>query len=221
IEAFKMREQQAKRYDRMLLNNWYDEDHYYYLDSAPAQILYRAVANILQNLGCKSILDVGCHHGNLVPYLKRHALQRYVGIDLCDRAIETARKRYQGDCKIDFLNDDWHSLAMVRNYGKFDGIYFGGVLFYIQEPKCAFLSEFLRATEAEIFAIQELANTDLSSIRNQFHCLSEKYFYLDFEFPRKSWGPEWRKEFDWNEHWDSTVLKERQLLTFSASQVDQ
>lgn len=216
-----MQRRHVKLYDRTLLNKWYDEDHYYYLDSKPAQMLYRSVAYMLHDFGCKSILDVGCHHGNLVPYLQRHALERYVGIDLCGRAIETARKRYQDDCRVEFLNDDWHSLATVENCGKFDGIYFGGVLFYVPEPKYSFLADFLRVTKAEIFVIQELANTDLSSIRNQFRCLAEKYFYLDFEFPRKSWGPDWRQEFDWNEHWDNTVLKERQLLTFSAPEVDQ
>jgi SAM-dependent methyltransferase len=191
-----MQAQRAKPYDRALLNKWYDEDHYYYLDSAPAQMLYKSVAKTLNDLGCKSILDVGCHHGNLVPYLRRQVLERYVGVDLCDRAIETAKEKYQGDCRIRFLNDNWSNVGILEGLGKFDGIYFGGVLFYIPEPRCSFISTFLRVTDARVFIVQDLANIDLSSIRSQFRCLAEKYFYLDFEFTRKSWGLDWRREFD-------------------------
>ncbi len=207
----------SSNYTRSRYNKWYDEDHYYYLDSEAAQILYRSVAGIFCQQDCKSLLDVGCHHGSLVPHLKKDSLEKYVGIDISDRAIEEALRKYQDNKKVHFFREEWSDFEKIKHHGKFDCIYFGGVFFYIPDPKIGFLRSFLSLTGTKIFVVQDLANTDLSSIMNEFTCLSEKYFYLDFDFPKKSWGPDWREKFGWNEDWDSNILKERQLLTFSAN----
>lgn len=128
---------------RVRYNDWYDDDHYYYLDSEPAQILYKSVAEIVHKNECSSLLDVGCHHGNLVPYLDEKLVKKYVGIDISDQAIENARSKFGQRKSIKFCQEEWSNFDKIKKFDEFDALYFGGVFFYIPEPKIEFIYQFL------------------------------------------------------------------------------
>jgi SAM-dependent methyltransferase len=65
-------------------------------DYRSAALRYRAItANI--TLGNKSIVDIGCGRGDLLPYLYDKSDNfKYLGVDVNNKFIEIAKKRYEG-----------------------------------------------------------------------------------------------------------------------------
>ncbi|ESX71817.1 class I SAM-dependent methyltransferase [Mesorhizobium sp. LSHC414A00] len=197
------------------LNRWYDEGHYYYLDSDEARILYMHAGKIISDSNCKKVLDIGAHHGNVVPHLNHETLEKYLGVDICSRAVEEGAKRYSSDRRIHFSVVDWNDVDKIGNLGAFDALYLSGVLFYIPEPKDDFIESMVRATGARLVVIQDLAITDLTSIRQAREAFYDQGYFIDFDFPPIEWGSEWRERFEWNKDWSVNILKERTLLAFN------
>lgn len=74
-----------------------------------------------------AILDIGCGTGNSKQLYERHA-DRYVGVDLANRAIDIARRR--------FPTDEWHvadACALPFRDGTFDVVAFSSVLHHIPD----------------------------------------------------------------------------------------
>lgn len=110
-------------------NKRYQWGAFAYLDAEGADELCQDVAKTIDQLGARSVLDVGCWHGNLLRHLK--GLERYVGLDASTLAIDQARMievafqtSFQAGCLEELPVQDRH----------FDAIYFGGCLGYTENP---------------------------------------------------------------------------------------
>ena len=55
----------------------------------------------------KTILDVGCGLGDLIPYLERHADGdfKYIGIDIAEKLIDNATSIYGGEGRVFYVGD--------------------------------------------------------------------------------------------------------------------
>lgn len=92
--------------------------------SAPyrQQSRFNAVLDMLQPIGIKSCLDVGCGLGDFLPQLKaRHpeSLEKYVGIDIVDAFTEEATKRHYnmtGMKSVDFMQGSIFDLAPSKQW---------------------------------------------------------------------------------------------------------
>jgi 2-polyprenyl-3-methyl-5-hydroxy-6-metoxy-1,4-benzoquinol methylase len=85
----------------------------------------------------KSILDVGCGDGQLIDWVCRDNVQRYVGVDLSKVALEQARLAVTTQQCLARGIDVRFEAADGMTYSpdqKFDAIVFNEVLYYAPEP---------------------------------------------------------------------------------------
>lgn len=78
----------------------------------------------------KSILELGSSEGIGACILADNK-NKYLGIDLDEESIETAKKNYSDYCEIQFLYDDF----LNKSYGKFDSIVSLDVIEHISKRK--------------------------------------------------------------------------------------
>lgn len=187
------------------LNALYRSGHYAYLSSESTSILYKTVAEAFAHNGCRRILDVGCYNGVLLSQIGEDDLDRYLGFDLCSEAVEEARSKFGSRGGVDFLNCSWNDLTPLENIGEFDGVYFGGVLYYIDD-KVKFVTDIIERTNAKLFVIQDLATTNTRSLMTKFPCVSRYKYRVEIEVP----------EEEWDDDWDANTIKSRQIVVFRA-----
>lgn len=107
----------------------YSEGHWEYLTSLAEMPRYAIIAGFTKFLQpLESILDVGCGSGQLVDWVYRDDVQRYVGIDLSKVAVEEASR---ANAQAQFEVAD--ASTYVPNQ-KFDVIIFNEVLYYSSKP---------------------------------------------------------------------------------------
>jgi len=142
--------------------NWnlkHDQKYYYYLQSPQFRQVYQYAANEMMQKGVQSILDVGCWTGMLAhALLSMNYLGTYLGTDISNKAIAEASYRYRGQDSYSFKE---HDFRLKPTEGTFDGMYFGGIFYYI-EDKSEFLDKHLSAHDPSVVVIQDLITTDLS-----------------------------------------------------------
>jgi len=144
-----------------VLNDLYDRGYYDYFYSPDFVRVYEFIASNL--LLCGNVLDVGCWTGMLADALEdRGYTGKYTGVDLCGKAIDEFRGK-QHSFEKTLLNQSWD----VDIAGEFDGVYLGGVLYYIDD-KQSFIDRYGKA----LIIIQDIEMTDLSAIKS-----SSKYIF--------------------------------------------
>jgi len=80
-----------------------------------------------------SILEIGCGEGHLAHRLCPTKFKEYVGVDISEEAIKTAKKNAENNCSF-FCEDAWDFIPKQ----KFDIIIFNECLIYIDKPKDLF-----------------------------------------------------------------------------------
>jgi len=165
------------------LKQWYESKHYSYLEHRNAKCLKRTARNWIEKYNLRSILDVGCWTGDFVNYIKDLDFRHYLGTDICIEALEEAQKKFGGDDRIRFQNIEWRSKDPLQGkYPDFDVIYFGGVLYYI-DNRLDFVIEFLNRTNSDTFIVQDLQSTNVNQLREAFDVLQMKRFVIDVDMP--------------------------------------
>ena len=161
-------------YSKEKLNKLYKSGGYDYLCSDNFKVIYEYVRSAFFANDSRSILDIGCWDGMFYRALRESEYKySYLGFDLCNEAIRVASKKY-GNKKTKFLNHNWNNGPID---GDFDAIYFGGVLYYIDD-KVGFVKRFIEKNNPKIVAIQDLQQTDLDCFDKEFET-STKGFYVD------------------------------------------
>jgi hypothetical protein len=138
--------------------------HDHYLKNQPR--MHRYIARHLYG----RVLEIGCRDGFLVPYL---ACDQYVGVDLCQRAIEEARRQYPAE----FLVSDWSDVTYP---GPVDSLYFNDVL-CCQADKAGTVRTYEKLKPSRI-VVQEMEEV---RIELPYKLRSIRRFYLDARKPER------------------------------------
>jgi SAM-dependent methyltransferase len=155
---------QRKGYTGEKLDKMHKAGYYDYLCSDEFKPAYKLISDKFKSASCTSILDVGCWNGMFYRVLQEDGFSgEYLGFDLSASAIDEAKIKY-GNSNTLFEVRDWNYFTTSTS---FNGIYFGGVFYYIQE-KVKFIRSYIEHYSPKIIAIQDLQNTDLSEIDSYF-----------------------------------------------------
>lgn len=100
-----------------------------YLDGDDGAPLFAEVARIVREGGARSVMDVGCWHGNLLRALDD--VERYVGVDLSQRALDAAAT-IETSIAVELYAGDLARLPVPET--QVDAIYFGACLGYVDDP---------------------------------------------------------------------------------------
>ncbi|WP_197503408.1 trans-aconitate 2-methyltransferase [Mycobacterium sp. E740] len=107
----------------------YSEGHWAYLNELAEMPRYALIAGFMRYLQpVGSVLDVGCGTGQLVDWVWRESVQRYVGIDLSKVAVETA-SRLSAQARFEVADANTYVPDET-----FDVIIFNEVLYYSPDP---------------------------------------------------------------------------------------
>ena len=133
---------------------WYRNPKYWDGELAGSKASYLAGIDVdLRNAICRvlighfgpevrSLLDIGCASGELAKILSSCNIEKYVGIDISDYAIEKARMNYDLLEGKRIPDISFHACDLCEfdpdNNSSFDAIVFNEVLYYL-EPKEAIL----------------------------------------------------------------------------------
>lgn len=82
------------------------------LEEKPALFL------LAPDLACKAVLDLGCGYGENCAEFKHLGASRVVGIDICEKMLEIAKKKNTG---IEFIRADMSDLSSID--GRFDVVF--------------------------------------------------------------------------------------------------
>jgi tRNA (mo5U34)-methyltransferase len=109
-------------------------DHF--LGDYPEVKWRRFASSIPDDLGGKSVLDVGCNAGFYSIQMKRRGAERVVGIDTDDQYLEQARFAAKvSGAEIEFRNLSVYRVSDLHE--KFDLVLFMGVLYHLRHPLLA------------------------------------------------------------------------------------
>ncbi|MCA9541980.1 MAG: class I SAM-dependent methyltransferase, partial [Myxococcales bacterium] len=130
-------------------NRRYRSGAFDYLDEEGGQAMFADIAARVQAVGARSVLDVGCWHGNLLRALDD--IDTYVGFDLSDLAVEQARS-IEKPFDVRFAVGDLTAYPIEAM--PFDVIYLGGCMGYV-EDKIGVIVEYARRYQARHLIWQE------------------------------------------------------------------
>ncbi|UCD76425.1 MAG: methyltransferase domain-containing protein [Phycisphaerales bacterium] len=91
---------------------------------------FNATASLLRVCapGSEAVLDLGCAYGDLAETLKDNGLRRYVGVDLSDRGIESARRGVAARPAESGFSREFHK-ADLRHFTPEEGDRFNAIVF--------------------------------------------------------------------------------------------
>ena len=93
----------------------------------------------------EKVLDLGCAYGDLAHALGPNGLRRYVGVDLSDRGIDSARRELASKPAADGCSFEFHQADLRRfrpdEADRFDAIVFNEVLKYFDVDEAVQLVE--------------------------------------------------------------------------------
>jgi SAM-dependent methyltransferase len=92
---------------------------------------YGVILNYARVLEPRSILDVGCGHGILIPLLNHLPYEFYLGVDLSAEAIRIATEDH-ADARTAFTVGDAEAFQCDQD---FDLIIFNECLYYLKDPR--------------------------------------------------------------------------------------
>jgi tRNA (mo5U34)-methyltransferase len=148
------------------------------------QIKWRQFASAIpEDLGGKSVLDVGCNAGFYSIQMKRRGADRVVGIDTDEQYLEQARFAAKvSNAEIEFRNLSVYRVADLRE--QFDLVLFMGVLYHLRHPLLA-LELLHEHVVADLLVTQSLLRGAMESteVPRDFPFWEQEIFERD-EFPR-------------------------------------
>ena len=114
---------------------WTAPDHF--LGDYPNVKFQRFAPHLPEDLGGKSVLDIGCNAGFYSMEMKRRGAERVVGVDSDVRYLAQARFAAEtlGYDNIEFRNLSVYDVAALGE--RFDVVIFMGVLYHLRHPLLA------------------------------------------------------------------------------------
>lgn len=82
--------------------------------------------------GEESVLEVGCSVGTVSDAFRAWPMVRFTGIDIDDKALEVARKRFVDAANFRFLNCSLHSLVTAEEQ-RYDYLLIAGMLHHVDD----------------------------------------------------------------------------------------
>ena len=165
------------KHNQLKLNKMYNNGFYNYLCSNEFSIIYKLVSQNFMDNNTNSVLDIGCWDGMFYKVLKDQGYSgKYLGFDLSSIAIESANNTYS-NVNTKFVVANWDDPPY---FGTCDSIYFGGVFYYI-EDKPNFIERYINKYSPSIIAIQDIQNTDLSSLDYLGENITNHLFEIDLD----------------------------------------
>ncbi|GEM_PF-5572504 len=135
--------------------HFYDEISSFH-DRTNSYIARKSCRKFYENLMCKTlkrehvdmnndrVLELGCGSGNWYPFFASYNIQEYVGVDISERMIAQARKRYTafGGIKTNFITENAEDFVhrSKKMHKTFDLIISFSFLHHLVEPR-QFLNE--------------------------------------------------------------------------------
>lgn len=167
-------EKKLMSYTKEHVNNFHKRGYYNYLCSKEFSPVYHYVAQEIISSNTQSVLDIGCWNGMFCKELVAIGYAgEYFGFDLSDRAIAEAKQNFHRK-NIQFASRSWEDPPLSK---RFDAIYVGGVLYYI-EDKALFLNNLVRSYEPKLIVVQDLISTDCSIVDELYDSVKTKFFTL-------------------------------------------
>jgi tRNA (mo5U34)-methyltransferase len=114
---------------------WTAPDHF--LGDYPGEKFARFAAHIPEDLGGRSVLDIGCNAGFYSIEMKRRGAGRVLGVDSDPRYLAQARLAAEtlGHGDIEFRRLDVYDVGALGE--RFDLVIFMGVLYHLRHPLLA------------------------------------------------------------------------------------
>lgn len=103
--------------------------------------MYSYISNLIfENMGKEkkiSIFDFGCGSGAIIDHLPKNKISAYVGADINEFSIKSAKKRYKNNKKFSFfiLNKDSLGNLKLLDTNHYDAIIAVGVLQYLSKKE--------------------------------------------------------------------------------------
>lgn len=110
-------------------NNEYLSGKWNYMQSIEELGRYSIIIGYVQYLKVKTILDVGCGDGNLIPLLP--LIDAYVGIDISRIALDKAQEKMDVGTNYCLIEADFDEYSPTN---KFDLIVFSESVYYSKHP---------------------------------------------------------------------------------------
>ena len=142
------------------LNDQYACGSWTYLGSVDEMPRYAVIAGYCSSYAAaRSVLDLGCGEGTLARWLLRNDLDRYVGVDKSEVAIDNARSEFGNTGE--FIASD---IAEYVPSEKFDTIIFNEVLYYFEKPSeiLRYYSQFLARDGYFIISLWDSSESELA-----------------------------------------------------------
>ncbi len=109
-------------------NEIYKQDaykHYFTFNEIEGSMV---ILKYMENVGGKRVLEIGCGQGELASMINYAGAEEVLAIDFSEKAIETARRRYNLD-NLTFQNIDYREVK-----GRYDIVVLQGVLEHFDKP---------------------------------------------------------------------------------------
>lgn len=100
-----------------IIDAWEEQDKRYNFSH-----LFKIADKAKEPLKGASVLDVGCGSGDIIPFLRKQRIKKYVGVDIYKPALKIARKKYPPET---FLLMD---ILKEKSLGRFDFVLASGAL---------------------------------------------------------------------------------------------
>ncbi len=91
-----------------------------------------SLVDFLKGQNPKSVVDLGCGNGQITEYLFQKVQANYKGIDISERGIEIAKRRFSENPKLQFMVGNLNNLPLDQKY---DAILFLDTLYYVDSTE--------------------------------------------------------------------------------------
>ncbi len=165
---------------------------------------------IPEDLGGKSVLDIGCNAGFYSIEMKRRGADRVLGVDFDDRYLEQAR--FAAEVKgadIEFRKLSVYDVAELRE--RFDIVLFMGVFYHLRHPLLALdLIHDHVADDLLVFQSMQRGSNDIVPVRADYDFFEDQHFD-DPTYPKMHFI-EHRYAGDWTNWWTPNAAGSAAML---------
>jgi SAM-dependent methyltransferase len=98
---------------------------------------------VQRHLPAGTVLEIACGYGRWTNFLRQHC-DRLIGVDLVGQCVQACRKRFDGDKRLSFVQNDGRSLEFVQD-GSVDFVFSFDSLVHVDPSAIhGYLSQFSR-----------------------------------------------------------------------------
>ena len=172
------------------LGDWFHNLDLFGVPTAPNHFLgdfpnikWKHIADsIPADLTGATVLDIGCNGGFYSIQLKRRGAKRVLGIDIDDRYLSQARFAARTlDLDIEFQKKSVYEVDTLE--GKFDYVFFMGVLYHLRYPLFALDKVVKKVGGNLVFQTMIRGSEDIREWDENYHFWNKKVFEFP-DFPR-------------------------------------